>query len=292
MNEMDWRHYDPAIGRFGSIDKLAEVVPDFSPYAFAYNSPNVFSDGTGLLGVDFFRNSLQNVWVSMSGEGDGTSYTIHNFAIESESKWVDSAENNTFDFPISEIDKTIAFIGGGRSGGGSRGNVESIGQPGKWESIIPVWGSGRAAVDHFQNGNWGQGIFYTALAVSDLFLVSAVAKMIAKGTITIAANYAMRQSVKNPIMTINETRAMINTPAVEALMRGKGVDRAFRLNAEKNWILNPAEKIGIIGINPMNRGADMIGKGLLNGTWWDVTTKGSWALHVKKYGSGGIGLFY
>ena len=42
----------------------------------------------------------------------------------------------------------------------------------------------------------------------------------------------------------------------------------------------------------MNRGADMIGRGLLNGTWWDVTTRGAWQMHVNKYGAGGIGLFY
>ena len=60
----------------------------------------------------------------------------------------------------------------------------------------------------------------------------------------------------------------------------------------KNFILGSAEKLGLIEFNPVNRGADMIGKGLLNGTWWDVTTPGSWAAHVAKYGSGGIPLFH
>ncbi|MEG1502577.1 MAG: hypothetical protein RR370_04225, partial [Synergistaceae bacterium] len=63
-------------------------------------------------------------------------------------------------------------------------------------------------------------------------------------------------------------------------MRGKGVDRAFREAARRNWILSPAQKAGLININPMNRVADMIGKVLLNGTWWDVTTIGSWPSHV------------
>lgn len=35
----------------------------------------------------------------------------------------------------------------------------SVGQPGLLESMIPVWGSGRAAVDDFQNGRWGWGDF-------------------------------------------------------------------------------------------------------------------------------------
>lgn len=75
-------------------------------------------------------------------------------------------------------------------------------------------------------------------------------------------------------------------------MKGKGVDRAFREVANRNWILNPAQKAGLIKISPMNKGADIVGKGILKGTWWDVTTVGSWQSHVNKYGPGGIGLFY
>ena len=69
---------------------------------------------------------------------------------------------------------------------------ESVGQPGDWESVIPVWGSGRAAVDHFQNGNYWRGAGYTALAISDVFLIkaayTAIAKGVAVGTTKIAAS--------------------------------------------------------------------------------------------------------
>lgn len=58
--------------------------------------------------------------------------------------------------------------------------THSIGQPGELESIIPVWGSGRAAIDHFQNGNVAQGALYTALAISDLFLVKSLVTGIAR----------------------------------------------------------------------------------------------------------------
>jgi len=54
----------------------------------------------------------------------------------------------------------------------------------------------------------------------------------------------------------------------------------------------PAQKLGLIKINPMNRGADIVGQRMLQGVWWDVTTVGSWQSHVNKYGFGGIGLFY
>lgn len=58
---------------------------------------------------------------------------------------------------------------------------ETVGQPGTAESFIPVWGSGRAAIDHFQNGNYGWGTFHTAMAISDVFLVKSIATGIGKG---------------------------------------------------------------------------------------------------------------
>ena len=66
----------------------------------------------------------------------------------------------------------------------SSNKKKSVGQPGTLESIIPIWGSGRAAVDDFQNGRWGWGLFNAALAVSDVFLIksafTAVGKIVAK----------------------------------------------------------------------------------------------------------------
>jgi RHS repeat-associated protein len=49
-----------------------------------------------------------------------------------------------------------------------------VGQPGFWESLIPIWGSGRAAIDDFQNGRWGWGTLNAALAISDIFLVKSL----------------------------------------------------------------------------------------------------------------------
>lgn len=57
---------------------------------------------------------------------------------------------------------------------------KGVGQPGTWESFIPVWGSGRAAIDDFQNGNWGWGLFNGAMAIGDVFLVKSIATAIGK----------------------------------------------------------------------------------------------------------------
>jgi hypothetical protein len=47
--------------------------------------------------------------------------------------------------------------------------------------MIPVWGSGRAAINDFQNGNYGWATFNAAMAVSDVFLVKSIATAGIKG---------------------------------------------------------------------------------------------------------------
>lgn len=76
------------------------------------------------------------------------------------------------------------------------------------------------------------------------------------------------------------------------MIQGKGIDRAFRTYASKNLVLRGANRLGLIRINPTNRGADMIGRGMLRGRWRDVTTSRAWGAHVNKYGPGGIPLLY
>jgi len=58
--------------------------------------------------------------------------------------------------------------------------------PGFWESLIPVWGSGKQAVHEFECGRWGWGTFHAAVAISDVFLVKAAADALAKGALKIS----------------------------------------------------------------------------------------------------------
>ncbi len=66
----------------------------------------------------------------------------------------------------------------------------SVGAPGLGEGMIPVWGSGRAAINDFQEGRSGWGVVNTGMAVSDVFLVKAVVTGIAKGGLKIGGSYA------------------------------------------------------------------------------------------------------
>jgi RHS repeat-associated protein len=72
---------------------------------------------------------------------------------------------------------------------------KSVGQPGTAESLIPIWGSTRAAVDDFQNGRWGWGIFNSTMAVTDVFLVksaiTAIGKLVVKEAIAKEGVYVL-----------------------------------------------------------------------------------------------------
>lgn len=60
-------------------------------------------------------------------------------------------------------------------------------EPGFWEGLIPIWGSGKSAIAAFQRGQIGWGLFNTAMAVSDVFMVKALATAAIKGIGKVAA---------------------------------------------------------------------------------------------------------
>ena len=55
-----------------------------------------------------------------------------------------------------------------------------IGPPGFWTGLIPIYGSGRSAINDFQTGHWGWGLVQTGLAISDVFLVKSLATAVGK----------------------------------------------------------------------------------------------------------------
>jgi RHS repeat-associated protein len=61
-------------------------------------------------------------------------------------------------------------------------------------SLIPVYGSGKSSLVHFQHGNYGRGIAYGALAVTDVFLVKSLivggGKLVVRGGAAILASEA------------------------------------------------------------------------------------------------------
>lgn len=92
MYEMDWRQYDPAVGRFFGIDKMAEEFESFTPYHYGYNNPISFLDPTGLFSVhtDESGNILKNV-----DDGDDGVYVHQGATTEADIDKTYSAKNTS-----------------------------------------------------------------------------------------------------------------------------------------------------------------------------------------------------
>lgn len=83
---------------------------------------------------------------------------------------------------LREHDRTAAH------GDKSSTRANGVHEPSTWESLIPVWGSGKQAVHEFQQGNYVWGTVNGLLAVSDLFLVGAISKGLVKGGLRLGFN--------------------------------------------------------------------------------------------------------
>jgi RHS repeat-associated protein len=144
----------------------------------------------------------------------------------------------------------------------------SVSEPGFWEGMIPIWGSGREAVHHFQEGNWGRGVAYSALAISDVFLVKAVVvaggRLVVQGGIKLATEEAVsvagRNAGKETIeATADAAKLGGGTVATKTLTREAaeaGYDFALGLSQHPDHT-----RVGLLG-----RFADKVGAK----TYWDL----------------------
>ena len=109
-------------------------------------------------------------------------------------------------------------------------NAGAVGEPGFWEGVIPVWGSGRAAVNDFQTGHWGWGLVNSALAVSDVFLVKALVvgagkllvKGAAKAVVKEGAEVVEKKAVKAAQLKLNKANGELAEKRVKAELEAEG----------------------------------------------------------------------
>ena len=67
MTDMDFRQYDPAIGRFVVIDPLAEFQRKWTPYHFGYDNPVLYNDPTGLEGEEVTKKKKDDKDPTVNG---------------------------------------------------------------------------------------------------------------------------------------------------------------------------------------------------------------------------------
>lgn len=125
---------------------------------------------------------------------------------------------------------------------------DSVGEPGMLESLIPIWGSGRESINHFQHGNYIRGILWGAMAISDIFLVKSIVmggvKLLARGAAKVALEEGAELATKGGTETVVH---MTNATAEEGIKSsGKlgGKWGIFALDASKvpknpgSWMRN------------------------------------------------------
>lgn len=77
---------------------------------------------------------------------------------------------------------------------------------------MPVWGSGRAAVDDFLNGRWGWGIFNSVMVIADVVTLGGASTLVkggVKALVKTGANEVAEMAAEE-IVTKGTKRILLN----------------------------------------------------------------------------------
>lgn len=207
------RYYSPWLGRWASCDpKLLIDGPNL--YRYSRSAPTIYVDPLGTDPPD--ASQPQGFGLTLTGDRlrlGPLTMPPSNMCDELSP----ACSGFTFNFgqpQLPLISQTVQ-VGSGRPSGvglaplepssspaphGSQSD-DTVGEPGLLESLVPVWGSGRSAIHHFQSGNWGRGLLYTGLAVTDVFLLKSlvvgIGKLAFRGVAEATAREALEHTLAN-----------------------------------------------------------------------------------------------
>ncbi|WP_367331362.1 DUF6443 domain-containing protein [Sphingobacterium multivorum] len=265
------RFYDAEIGRWNVVDPMAEMHYDYTSYAYVLNNPLTYID---LFGLDTLNNNnkfTSDQWQKFDSNNDviGLDEVSVTRSQNSNSNWLERGFNAIRDY----------------------------GSDHPYFSSRPY-----NVVDYYRTINAARdpavdlmNFASVASGVGDAYILGRVTLQLGlKGILTLAMKNSLKKALANPQYVGRESYALLNSirPGVKAMMQGKGIDRAFRYYASKNLIFQTGERLGVVKMGLSNRGADVLGKGMLERYWWDVTTSGSWLNHTLKYSGEGVPLLY
>jgi len=195
--DFDARFYDPVIARWTTADPLSDNYEMFSPYSFAFNSPLNFIDPDGMGAFDWYlpngeTNVLLAQWFDGSGPKDGfqdLGPEGWGFTNSGLTEWLNPDGTRSYNiWNLQEVVIKDSPI------------TSNVGAPSELESVIPVWGSGRAAINDFQTGHWGMGLFNSAMVVLDVATLGE--SSVLKGAAEIAVKETVETVAKDEAETL------------------------------------------------------------------------------------------
>ncbi|GGH16425.1 hypothetical protein FAZ19_05805 [Sphingobacterium alkalisoli] len=264
-NNFYLRNYDPAIGRWLSIDPYGQY---YSPYVGMGNNPvSGFDPDGGWSKVGAWIRRMDS-WIA----GESPSRLM-----KSGSEW---------GFNTLSDDGTIRghYTGGVSLGRQFADNTPFVGTSLKSGDKLVAGNYGGAAIDFVQSGLELYMIAYDQTSKIANAVLQTFSKNVATKTVTSRLQAHVTRAAQevdalgDAAFTIRQLKALQRHPNLRPMYRGNRIDVRAR-----GYIVNdPALKH--LKSN-YSRGADFVDPKTLQ--WWDITTLGEWQNHVNKYGSGG-----
>src|SRR5690606_10083247 len=114
-------------GRFSSMDMLSELAPDYTPYRYGFNNPNIFTDPTGL----FESYGAAQNWIDTWGLSNASiSYNPYKGVYEIENNGVsfyqrgEDIVSGMYSMDTGEFIFTITKGAAASGGGGEKSSFE------------------------------------------------------------------------------------------------------------------------------------------------------------------------
>jgi RHS repeat-associated protein len=220
LNVYDYRQrdYSPQLGRFLQADPVGHEGDLFNLYRYCGNNPVNGTDPSGL--DDFVYTTFENFdWLTGTYTwGYSWTYT-DNFGNVCGDRWTSTSLTSSHEIPYAPTPTGDALIAPqivtalpsdstsllppnalpvvSTPAASSKG----IGEPSLIASIIPVYGTGRSAINAFQTGHPYLGVFYSVLTVVDVAtlgsdsLVTGIAKLAVRESTELAAKTAVKEGI-------------------------------------------------------------------------------------------------